>query len=372
MTSLRRVFSFSTLAAAAVLLLAAADHLAPSVSAGAAWNPSSAAAHMDERQAWWMNWPKAKRDHDTVCVSCHTALPYAMGRASLREMMGDRAETQQEQQMLAYVTKRVNGWVDMEPFYGEKSGPRKSAESRVAEAVLNALILARYDSLNQTMSPTTKKAFDNMWALQFTTGENRGGWEWLNFHYAPWEGDTSSYYGAALAELAVSYTPKSYKKSPGIKTNLSALNGYLQRNYEAQPLLNKVIVLWASSRMPAVLTKDKKRALIAEIEQKQQPDGGWSVATMGNWKRRDNTPIDTHEDGYATALSLLALHSSGLSKNAPQIKHGVAWLMANQEADTGKWAALSLNKDRPPASDPALFMSDAATGFAVLAIQATQ
>src|SRR5260221_3074965 len=47
------------------------------------WNRSTAAKYLDARQQWWMDWPKAQRDHDTSCVSCHTVLPYAMGRSSM-------------------------------------------------------------------------------------------------------------------------------------------------------------------------------------------------------------------------------------------------------------------------------------------------
>ena len=43
-----------------------------------AWNPQAAAAYLDARQDWWMNWPKARRDHGTFCISCHTAVPYGL------------------------------------------------------------------------------------------------------------------------------------------------------------------------------------------------------------------------------------------------------------------------------------------------------
>src|SRR5437879_5335092 len=39
------------------------------------WDPNAAAAYLDRRQSWWMEWPRAQRDHETVCVSCHTAVP---------------------------------------------------------------------------------------------------------------------------------------------------------------------------------------------------------------------------------------------------------------------------------------------------------
>jgi hypothetical protein len=32
------------------------------------WSPKAAAAYLDEREAWWMTWSTAARDHDTYCV----------------------------------------------------------------------------------------------------------------------------------------------------------------------------------------------------------------------------------------------------------------------------------------------------------------
>jgi squalene-hopene/tetraprenyl-beta-curcumene cyclase len=46
----------------------------------------------------------------------------------------------------------------------------------------------------------------------------------------------------------------------------------------------------------------------------------------------------------------------------------VAWLEQHQEQD-GDWRATSLNKQRDPQSDTGRFMSDAATGYAVLALE---
>jgi hypothetical protein len=46
----------------------------------------------------------------------------------------------------------------------------------------------------------------------------------------------------------------------------------------------------------------------------------------------------------------------------------LAWLAGNQQPD-GTWTAASINKQRDPHSDAALFMTDAATAYAVLALQ---
>jgi hypothetical protein len=70
-------------------------------------------------------------------------------------------------------------------------------------------------------------------------------------------------------------------------------------------------------------------------------------------------------DGYATGLATLALLSTDAHDSA---QRGLAWLARHQESTTGSWPARSLNAKRDPASDPAKFMTDAATAFAMLAL----
>src|SRR5437868_954744 len=57
-------------AAAGISFRGANDEPAPST-----WNKQAAASYLDARQTWWMHWPKAARDHETFCVSCHTVVP---------------------------------------------------------------------------------------------------------------------------------------------------------------------------------------------------------------------------------------------------------------------------------------------------------
>jgi hypothetical protein len=70
------------------------------------WDAKSAAAYLDARQAWWRNWPTAARDHDTACISCHSALPYAMARPALRSRLNESGPSANESKLLADVVKR--------------------------------------------------------------------------------------------------------------------------------------------------------------------------------------------------------------------------------------------------------------------------
>ena len=66
-----------------------------------AWDAKSATAYLDARQVWWRSWPTAARDHDTVCISCHSALPYAMARPALRSRLNETGPSANETKLLA-------------------------------------------------------------------------------------------------------------------------------------------------------------------------------------------------------------------------------------------------------------------------------
>ncbi len=337
--------------------------------AAVSWSQAKAAQYLDSRETWWQAWPKAQRDHGTICVSCHSVLPYALARPALRQQMGEQDPAGPERTMLNNVLRRVTLWNDVEPFYKDgKSGPTKSIESRSTESVLNALILSSYDARSGHLREITKQAFGNAWALQRYTGDNAGAWIWLNFHNAPWESNESEYHGAALAALAVGIAPDDYLKERAIQSNVKELRAYLRREYSAQPLLNRIVLLWASAKYPGLLSAKERSTLVNSIFAEQRPDGGWSLTNLGTWKRRDDTTLETRSDGYATGLIVLALEKNGMRK-VPQVTRGLGWLVENQSQTEGLWPAWSLNKKRDLASDAGPFMNDAATGYAVLALE---
>jgi squalene-hopene/tetraprenyl-beta-curcumene cyclase len=338
------------------------------------WNRIAAAKYLDDRQAWWMNWHESARDHETFCVSCHTVVPYALGRPALRSALGESAPSPNEQKLLQNVGKRVQLWNEMAPFYSdEKVGARKTAQSRGTESILNALILASYESRNSTPSASLAKALQNMWAEQQKSGEQKGGWFWLNFHTQPWEADSSPYYGATLAAVAAGIAPGSYRDTPGIQQNLASLRAFLRKDYQSQSLNNRTFLLWASTKIPGILQPAEQRAVIDKIFAAQQQDGGWSLTSLvGPWKRNDGTPLETNSDGYATGVISFVLQQAGISPQDDHLHKGLTWLSTHQDPAHGLWPAYSLNKQRTPEADAWLFMSDAATGYSVLALMQAQ
>jgi len=335
-----------------------------------AWNQKAAAAYLDKRGEWWIAWPTAACDHETFCISCHTAVPYALSRPALRAALAEEAPSPNERRLLASVTKRVRLWKEVEPFYSdEKRGAYKTAESRGTESVLNALILASYDARSGRLSDDTRTAFDNMWALQITGGDAQGAWSWLRFNNEPWEADDSQFYGAALAAVATGTAPENYRSTPAIQINLKRLSEYLERESAKQSPINRVVLLWAAAKLPGLLAPEQQKSIINEVLGKQQADGGWSVATLvGPWKRNDGTPLDMKSDGYATGLIVLALEQAGFPRADAHLHQGLTWLLTNQNQTEGQWPAYSLNNGRDPISATGRFMSDAATAYAVLAL----
>lgn len=346
----------------------------PETKIAKSWDAKAAAAYLDQRESWWMEWPRAQRDHGTFCVSCHTAVPYALSRSALGTTLAEQSPSPDEQRLLDNVTKRVRLWKEVEPFYKDADrGPYKSAESRGTESVLNALILSSHDAQSGHLSNDTRTAFANMWAEQQVSGNRKGTWLWLRFKNEPWEADDSDYFGATLAAVAVGIAPGNYRATPEVQPKLEMLREYLNREFSAQTRMNRVLLLWAAAKVPGLIEPDRQKAIIAELLEKQQADGGWSVSSLSaDWKRADGSSQETRSDGYATGLITFVLQQSGIGREDAKLNRGLDWLIANQDKTEGSWPAYSLNKSKENHISPetALFMNDAASSYAVLSLTA--
>jgi squalene-hopene/tetraprenyl-beta-curcumene cyclase len=340
------------------------------------WDPARAAAYLDSREQWWQNWPPAKKVQGTFCVSCHTALPYAMARPLLQQATETTAPP--EKALIDSIEKRVTNWAQMPPYYSDHAGPGKAAQSRATEAVLNAVILANEDARQGHLRPVTRTAFDEAWALQETTGQNAGGWLWQDFSLAPWETAEAAYQGAALLAEKAEAAPDGYATLPDTQSYLDRLWSYLQRGYAQQSLMNQLYVLWASYKSPQRLTAEQRESLFKALRSVQHADGGWSLSELTirpdldtrQWlrKRAKLLLYPPLSDGCATGLAVFVLQQSGMSRQDSMLSRGMQWLQQHQRTD-GSWQADSLNARRDPNSGVGRFMSDAATGYAVMALK---
>lgn len=371
----RRITTASILLVIALSAACSQDGPRPNVTTSRHWSPEAAAAYLDQRASWWAGWQTSARDHETFCVSCHTALPYALSRPALRHALTDDSPSPQEQLLLDDVVKRVRLWDDVGPYYA-----RQADASRGTEAVLNALILSTHDARAGRLSQDARLAFDNMWAAQKTTGEDRGAWSWLNFALQPWEAASSPYFGATLAALAVGVAPEEYRSTPAIQAQWQSLKSYLDREYATQSLFNRTVLLLASAKVPQLITPERRESIVAAVLDEQRADGGWSLSALNrkkrwgigsyvrSWLRSYRTLVETKSDGYATGLVTYALQLAGTSSTNDGLRRGLAWLDQNQNANEGSWSGYSLNQERDPTSNIGRFMSDAATSYAVLAL----
>ena len=348
------------------------------------WDARAAAAYLDQRQSSWESWPKAARDHGTVCVSCHTALPYALARPELRRLLHEGGLTTTEEKLIGDVVTRVRAWGEVKPFYGDTTpnGRTKAIQSRGTEAVLNAVILASRDERSGIVSDDARRAFANMFALQQTADDDAGAWPWLDFGLRPWESTTAAYFGATLAAIAIGLEPQ-YAATSEVRPNVERLRTYL-RGHVDQPLwrrvlrrddprlFNRAMLLWASAKLPGLLSSDEQRSIVTTLREAQASDGSWRLASLGHWRTGEGVTPDSAGDAFATGLVAFALEQAGSQPSEPHVARALAWLARHQDLPTGMWRAASLNKRRDPATNVGKFMSDAATGYAVLALTAAR
>jgi squalene-hopene/tetraprenyl-beta-curcumene cyclase len=320
------------------------------------WSPKLAAQYLDARQKEWFAWPAAKRSGGP-CISCHTGVTYLLARPALRRVLGEAEPTTYETGLVDGLRARVGSGLED----ALKTAKEPVASQSVAvEAIFAALFLPRE-------KPAAQQAWERLWSMHIHEGAAKGSWPWFDFNTDPYETSDSAFFGASLAALAIGATPSEYQARPEIKEHVAELTAYLRTAMPAQPLHNRLILLWAAARLPAAIP-GAAQSIIDETLGRQQPDGSWTVAALGPWKEHSSAPPAAGGSAYATALTAFALQQAGVPRSNPKLKKALDWLRAKQDPQFGYWAADSMNKRREPGTMPEGFMRDAATAFAVLAL----
>jgi hypothetical protein len=300
----------------------------------AGWSPEAAARYLDARQKAWFEW-KPAQSADGPCVSCHTGMTYLLARPALRRALGESGPTIYERGLL----NRLRA----------QAGAKPAAPLRDVEIIFAAYFLAREDA-GGPLSPETTRTFDQLRAIQKQDGAAAGGFGWYSADLDPWEHPGSHVFGSAMAMLAL--------RTEG-RAAPSDVANFLTRAAAGATLHDRLAALWAGQADPAA---------VAETLKRQSEDGGWTNEALGPWMAHADAPVVTGSTGYATAFTTFALLKGGVPASDRRIARALEWLKAHQDPSTGAWPAVSMNKQRPAGSMEALFMQDAATAFASLAL----
>jgi squalene-hopene/tetraprenyl-beta-curcumene cyclase len=318
------------------------------------WNPRLAAEYLDGRQQKWSEWPRAQSANG-ACVSCHTGMTYLIARPALRRTLGESGPTKHEVALLDRLRSNV--------------GAKPPAALRDVEVTFAALFLAMNEPGARTLSADAEKAFEQLWALQLKDGASAGAWKWYSVNLDPWEMPESTFFGAALAALAVGSAPAEYRARPEVQASVQRLSQYLEANVASQPLHNRVALLWAASKLPDVIPSSLRQRILDDVFAAQRDDGAWVISALGPFNAHEGAPALTPatDAGYATGFTTFVLQQAGTPKRDPRLQRALGWLRSHQD-EGGTWGATSLNKTYPDGSMEQLFMRDAATAFAAAAL----
>jgi squalene-hopene/tetraprenyl-beta-curcumene cyclase len=285
-----------------------------------------------------VNWTRVRK-----CGTCHTNYAYMLARPALKDPD-------------APALKEVRHFFEDRAAHWETAKPRWDTE-----VVATAVTLAFQDARTTgKLHPVTRKALDKMWTLQ----QANGAWNWLKCNWPPMEHD--DYYGAAFAALGAGFAPDGYAETPAAKKGLARLREYFKKT-RPPDLHHKAMLLWASLKVAGLMSAEERASTVKELKRLQHADGGWSLPSLGNWKRRNNTANDPKapSDGYGTGFVVYILRQAGVAAGDASVAKGIAWLKANQRV-SGRWFTRSLN------TDSYHFITNAGTAFAVMALQACE
>jgi len=291
---------------------------------------TAAANYLDKGARIWSDSRK--------CVSCHTNGTYMQIRPSLTIQLGAPAADQRE------------FFVDALQTLQRTDREMLKQSTRPAQAIYLAAGLAEWDAhVSKLLSPETEQALALMLEIQLESGT----WGSLD-RWPPFESD--AYHEATVAAMAIGTAPGwlANLKDEKLTAGVGRLKNYLKTQPPPHDY-GRVLLLWASSRMPDLVADAQKQQLIDMVFKHQRDDGGWSIRSFAApeaWgsgyrakKLRDEPEFASlPSDGHQTGLALIVLRSAGIAATDPRIQKGVQWLVTNQR-ESGRWWTRSLNTD---------------------------
>jgi len=280
-----------------------------------------------------LTWQKKRK-----CFACHSNYAFLLARPAVTHDVPVHRTIRSALEHLAENPRSTNYWV--------------------TEAVMVASVLAQNDAATTgELHPSTRKALDRIWTAQ----REDGGWTWLDDNEPPSEID--DHYGVTMAAIGVGAAPDKYSRTPAAKKGLEKIREYF-RNHPPANMHHRAMKMLASLHVDGIMTDTERREVIKDLFGLQKPDGGWGLATLGNWTRSDGKEQDYESsDGYGTGFVIYVLRCAGVPAEDPRIQKAIAWLKTNQRA-SGRWFTRSMKKDSRH------LITHSGTAYAILALAA--
>ena len=182
---------------------------------GLDWNQQKAFDYLETRQQQWAEW-KPTQKAGGACVSCHTGLSYMIARRVLGEKEPRPLESALVQGVKTRLLSSPQGTMLLDP------GP---------EAILSLLTLSlQRRGPSDPLDAADQAGMKRLWAAQGGDGV----WTWFMHDLHPVESEHSVFYGATLAEMALSAYPGA------APDRVAAMRRYLKSEFPRQPLHNRL------------------------------------------------------------------------------------------------------------------------------------
>lgn len=263
------------------------------------------------------------------CYACHSTFTHLAARSVIDPLA---AEVMKSRVMLERFNEKM-----LDPQQAKQVKTYHASRVRL----LSAVEFARHDAVTTgKLAPITRRMLDFMWTYQ----KPDGGIDWIHVREAPQAID--DYWPAAMMALGAGIAPEGYAQTPKASAGIEKLRGWFKA-HPPQTLHERGLALMAHSYIGGVLDADSVKGNVETILAIQHEGGGWSMADLAPWERKDKKPLDPAlTDGYATGFFTYALARSGVPRSDERLQRAITWMKTRQRQSGGWYTQSPFARDK--------------------------